>query len=476
MLVDWQRWSLDLFLVLSIISIFSLLVAGSYLLIDNLAYEESKGTLNFIRQSPRSPQSILWGKILGVPILLYVVAILALPLHLGAGFAAHIPLILILSFYSVLATSCVFFYSLSLLFGLISSSVNGFQAWLGSGAVFLFIFICTNTRFLGNAFDWLSIFSPTVILHHLIVATGTNPTSLFSDLEILKLRWFDLPVGEGILSTLGLTLLNYSLWTYWSWQAMQRRFPNPSKTIFSKRQSYLLVACFEVVALSFAINGDRYSLTENFKVLLTYNFLLFFGLIITLTPQRQAVIDWVRYRKQKPSSRKGLINSSLLRDLAIGEKSPAIVAIALNAAITAIILVPWIVLSSNDNDKLLVLIALILSSSLILICAAISQLVALMRTKRQEFWIVGTLGAVIILPPLIIVLFFIDSVQVPTLLLFTVFALEAMENVGLFDVFIAMLGQLSLITLCSVQIKRQLKKAGASNSIGLFAPPKALIP
>ncbi|MBW4663353.1 MAG: hypothetical protein KME01_04000 [Chroococcus sp. CMT-3BRIN-NPC107] len=475
--VDWQRWSLDLFIVLSIIGIFSLLVAGTYLLIDNLAYEERKGTLNFIRLSPRSPQSILWGKMLGVPILLYVVALLAVPLHLWAGFAANIPLIRILSFYGVLVTSCVFFYSLSLLFGLISADgLKGFQAWLGSGAVFLFILLIVPGRpFFVAPLDWIEIFSPRIVLSYLISSNEIKP----------NLYWFNLPVDTSIVSIASILILNYSLWTYWSWQAMQRRFLSPNKTIFSKLQSYLFVACFEILALGFAINsdfdryyleyGDRYSLTENFQVLLTYNFVLFFGLIITLTPQRQSVIDWAQYRKQKPSSGKGLLNSSLLRDLVIGEKSPATVAIALNAAITAIILVPSI-MSSDNNNKLLVLIALVLSLSLIVMCAAISQLIALMQTQKQEFWIIGALGTVVILPPLIISLFSISSVQTPNLLLLTVFAFAAIEDAGIYSIFLALVAQLSLLTLCSWQITRQLKKAGASNSIGLFAPPKAQLP
>jgi hypothetical protein len=470
LLVDWQRWSLDLFLVLSLIGIFSLLVGGTYLLVDNLAQEERRGTLNFIRLSPRSPQSILWGKIFGVPILLYIAVLLALPFHLWAGLTAHVPLDMILSFYGVLAVSCIFFYSLSLIFGLISSGINGFQAWLGSGAVFLFILVALSKRFFGNALDWLSIFSPTIALQHLVAATGIRPTSFFSDLEILKLRWFDLPVGEGIASTVGLMVLNYSLWTYWSWQAIQRRFPNPSKIVFSKRQSYLLVACFEVMALSFAINGNL-ELIDNFKCLLTYNFLLFFGLIVTLTPQRQALLDWSRYRKQKHSSRKGLFSSSLVQDLLWNENSPAILAIAVNLVITAIVLIPWIFLTSNRTDKLLVLMSLVLSLCLILLGAAASQLVVFMQTQKQGLWIVGMLGAVIILPPLVLTLLFVDPAKTPTLWLFTVFAFAAIKEsgTGVSNVFLALLGQLSLFTLCSVQITRQLKKAGVSNSSALFA-------
>ena len=473
LLVDWQRWSLDLFLALSVIGIFGLLVAGTYLLIDNLAQEEHRGTLNFIRLSPRSPQNILWGKILGVPILLYVVALLAVPLHLWAGFSASIPLVGILSFYSVLVMSCLFFYSISLLFGLISS--GGFQSFLGSGVVLLFNLVGVEKPILGNALDWISIFSPALVLQYLIDATGNKPTISFSYSEIQQLHWFNLPVGIGIVGIISISILNYSFWTYWTWQAMQRRFPNPSKSIFSKRQSYLLVACFEVVILGFAAFGERFGLIYNFQILLGYNFLLFFGLIITLTPQRQAVHDWARYRQQKVSSRKGLLNSSLIRDLIWGEQSPAIVAIALNLAITAIILIPWIISTDNSN-KLLVLMALVLSSSFILVCAAIAQLVVFKQTQKQGLWITVALCAAIILPPLTLGLLSVDIATAPTLWLFTVFAFAAIKNAGISSIFLALLGQLSLLSLCSVQITCQLKKAGVSNSLALFASQPRIKP
>ena len=470
LLVDWQRWSLDLFLALSVISIFSLLLVGIYLIINNLAQEERRGTLNFIRQSPRSPPNILWGKMLGVPILLYIAVLLAIPLHLGAGLAAHIPLIRILSFYGIVVASCGFFYSFSLLFGLISSGLKGLQAFLGSGAVALLLLIGLYKGFSGNAVDGIKIFSPTVI-GYLISATAIES----------RLQWFNLPVGMSLAGITSVAILNYSLWTYWIWQAIERRFASPSKTILSKIQSYWFVACFEIVALGFAINSDRYytgdgdshhfRLGDNLMVLLAYNFVLFCGLIITLTPQRQALIDWARYRKQKPYSRNLL--TFLLEDLLWEEKSPATVAIALNGIIAAIILLPWIILEMVMSDRLPILIALVFNLCLIVTCAAIAQLVTLMQKQKSGLLLIGTIGAVILLPPIIL---FFSTVQIPALWLFTIFASGSIQNVGVFSIFLALLGQLTIVTWCSMQINRQLKKAEVSNSIGLFAPPKALLP
>lgn len=112
---------------------------------------------------------------------------------------------------------------------------------------------------------------------------------------------------------------------------------------------------------------------------------------------------------------------------------------------------------------------LVLSLSLIMVCAAISQLVVFTQTQKQGLWIMSILGTVIIAPPFMLVLLSIDPAKAPTLWLFTVFAVAAIKDAGVFSIFLALLGQLSVLTLCSWQITRQLKKAAESGSIGLFA-------
>lgn len=467
--INWQLWWLELFLWLSMIGVFALLVAGTYLLISDLAHEERQGTLNFIRLSPQSPENILVGKLLGVPILLYFVAVLAVPLHLWAGLAAQISLIRILSFYSVLLAGCFFFYSAALLFGLVSTWLGGFQAWLGSGIVLVLLAIASLRPIEGFLGEWLKLFSPSLILQYLIAATGLNPVFSFSYLQVQELQWFSLPLGVGTLNVASSLLLNYGLWTYWSWQALKRRFPNPSKAVLSKRQSYLLVACFEVVLLGFAIAPQQESdgLLVNFQILLVINLLLFLSLIVALTPGRQTLQDWARYRKQQAFSR-NLWNRLFMSDLVWGEKSPALVAIAINLAITSAILVPWIVFS-QDSNKLQAFLSLVISCNLTLIYAAITQLIMLMRTQKQALWVIGTLGAVIGLPTVIVIFLSASPSKIPGLWLVTPFAGAAIEYASATTVFLALLGQWSILTLFTLQITRQLKKVGESTSKTLFA-------
>jgi hypothetical protein len=477
--IHWQLWWLDLFTWLSLIGILALLVAGTYLLISDLAHEERRDTLNFIRLSPQSPQSILVGKLLGVPILLYMVAGLAVPLHLWAGIAAQVPLSLILSFYAVVLASCLFCYSAALLFSLVSSWLGGFQAWLASGTVLMFLWTACFKPIMHIPGDWLNLFSPSLLLPYLIAATGIKDYGFpLSDLEIDKLEWFYLPLGANTVVVVGFALLNYGLWTYWSWQALTRRFPNPSKTIFSKQQSYLLVACFEVLTIGFAATTPKWptstELSVNFQFLLVYNLLLFLGLIVTLTPQRQALQDWARYRRERVSSHKSFWSRSLVQDLVWGEKSPALISIALNLAIAAAMLVPWIMFVLQDIDKLPAFFSLVIGLNLILICGAIAQMILFMRTQKQVLWVIGTVSAVILLPPVMLSLLSLYPHKTPALWLFTPFAWASIEQVSATTVFLALLGQWSILTLCTLQITRQLRQSGESASKALFAARPSL--
>ena len=475
--INWQLWWQDFFVWLSLVGIFVLLVAGTYLLITDLAAEERQQSLNFIRLSPQTPQSILVGKMLGVPILLYLTVGLALPLHLGAGIAAHLSVTAILSFYAIALASCIFFYSAALLFALVSYRLNGFQAWLGSGAVLICCLSAVRQPLSHTPADWRQLFSPTLILPQLLPTARAGLSSWLPTTS--DLQWFYLPLGASTFGVLGFALANYALWTYWSWQALQRRFPNPSKTILSKRQSYLFVACWEVLIIGFAATTPKWpystELSVNFKLLLLYNLLLFLSLIAALTPQRQALQDWARYRQQQVVNRE-FWRQNLVRDVIWGEKSPALVAIALNLAITSASLIPWMALKLQAVDKLPASFSLVIGINFILIYAAIAQLLVLMRTQKQALWVTGTIGTVSLLPPLILSLLSLHPHEAPTLWLFTPFAWAAIEQASTVTIFLSILGQWGILTLSAFQIVRQLRQVGESNSKALFATRQPSLP
>lgn len=483
LIFDWQRWWLEPFVCLSFIGIFALLVIGTYMLITDLAQEERRGTLNLIRLSPQSTASILVGKLLGVPVLLYLAVALAVPVHLWAGLSAQVPLGLILNFYTVLIASCIFFYSAALLYSLTSSWLGGFQALLGSGTVFIFLRV--GSSFLLRLFggdsagptSWLGLFSPATAAIPFLKQSSPGFWILFlgfDGVDLGALQWFYLPLGTGLASG-SFVILNYSFWTYWIWQALKRCFRNPNATALSKRQSYTLVACFEVMILGFAFqkfsgNADGLRVTDwlsnHYYELLILNLLLFSGLIAALSPHRQALQDWARYRQIRVSSSKGFWNRPLVKDLLWGERSLALVAIALNLAITLAVVVPWVLLWPAEANKGQALLGLVLSMNLILIYAAIAQLMLLMRTAKRVLWASGTVGLAILLP-LFLSVPFIASDSIPGLWLFT--AIPYLDRLSTTKVFWGVLGQWSLLGLLSLQLTRQLRQAGASSTKALLA-------
>ncbi|MEH1801451.1 MAG: ABC transporter permease subunit [Nostoc sp.] len=485
--IDWQSWWRDhweyIFLSLSVIFVFTLLVAGTYLLINDLAKEETRGTLNFIRLSPQSETSILTGKLLGVPSLIYLIVLVTLPLHLWAGLSAQIAFSYILSYYAILAASCIFFYSAALLFSLVSRWFSGFQPWLGSGAVFLFLFTTmvmasSYSNSFNNSTAWLRLFNPWDTTNYLF----PNLFHLSDGSTMKNLQFFYLPLGTSVVNVVGFQLLNFGLCSYGILQAIKRCFRNPQALIISKKQSYLLVAFYQLMMWGFTLqmgNANKNlneQVGENLILLALYNLVLILSLIAVLSPHRQDVQDWARYRHQGISSHK-----NIWQDLIWVEKSPALVAIAINLTIITIPWLVWISLTSvfdandsqtwlsSDMNKFKVLLAIALSISLMMIYATIAQLILLLKTPKRSFWAMGTLGAAMFLPPMILEFIGISSWKYPTVWLFSTFPWAAIEYSGATTIFMALLAELSILALLNFQLRRQVRLAGESATKALLA-------
>lgn len=495
-IINWETWHRDIFVCLSLIGILSLLVAGTYLLINDLSQEEKRGTLNFIRLSPQSNKNILIGKILGVPILLYLAILLAIPLHLWTGisggigsFDNHIimdqdfdfglyPLSKIWSFYCVVIACCILFYSAALLYSLVSNWLGGFQPWLGSGAVlgFLWFNYLLTYSSLNNPFAWLRLLTPFDLIPDVL------HSSFYRYYEYLKnsvkLQWYSLPIGETWAILLVFSLLNFTLWSYWIWQGLNRSFRNSSTTILSKGQSYLLTACFEVSLIGFTVPGYTYEyladkdwLFQHFMFLCALNFLWFLGLIAILSPHRQVLHDWARYRHQKPGN-------SLIKDLIFGEKSPALVAIAINLGMAITFISLWSLSSAAEfKYKTATLVSLAFAFTLVMLYAVLTQLLLFVRIKNNIIWAIGALSASIFLPLIGLAIFQINPNQSLSFLwYFSVLAPIATywEETPVIQIFVAALAQWTVIGLLTVELTRKLRLAGESATKALLQERKAL--
>lgn len=483
----WQDHWRYIFLSLSVMFIFILLVAGTYLLINNLAQEERRGTLNFLRLTPQSEVSILTGKMLGVPIVIYLIVIAALPLHLWSGISAKIPFSHILSFDILLIVSCIFFYSYTLLFGLISHSLSGFQPWLASGAVLVFLFFMINLASYNSNFNntatWLRLLSP----FDMVVYLFGNLFVRYEQSSLDQLQFFYLPVGKSLVGLLGLHLFNYGLGIYWSWQALQRRFRNPNTAILNKSQSYWLIGCFQLIFWGFTIQNTsykdlNYQIGQNFFILVFFNLVLLFSLMVILSPHRQEIQDWSRYSYDQVLNRRGFVNSAWLKDVIWGEKSPALVAMLINILIIVTPLVAWIILAPllnfnnnnsidwvNDIGRMKAILAVALFISMMMIYTTIAQMMLLMKTQKRGIWAVGIIGTVMFLPPTILGFLGISPVKNSLIWLLSTFPWMGIEYASTFTVFMSLLAELTVLALLNFKLNQQIKLAGESATQALLA-------
>lgn len=458
--IDWDiRWH-EMFRTMNWLLPFILIFGGTYLLISNLGKEEHRGTLNFIRLSPQSSQSILIGKLLGVPALLYLGIALAVPLHWVSALADSVSLAWLLGIYSLWGAGCYLFYTTALLIALL----NGFQsavqtqAWAGS----------LLTALLGLIY---------------ISVIDFSFDSYRASFGLGNWHWFLLPLGRQVGLVYVWTLITLSVGTHWIWQATNRLFRNPKATLLSKRQSYWLVGSLQVCLLGFVLPEPN-SVVSNAQLFLSSSILFvlnpigFLILSTALSPHRQNLQDWTRYRHKSRSPGKGVLNHSLVQDLIWGEKSPALVAIAINLLITATIWVPWILLVPQEvwQEKNITLqqalLGLLLTLNLILIYAAIFELMVFMSKSKQVLWLVGTVGGGIVLPLIIGLNLGIEPLNMPFIWLFSPLPILTLVHASIPTVLLGLLAQLGVLSLLTLQLTRQLQQVGESTSKRLFISQK----
>ncbi len=430
------QWWQDLNQVFYWILPLALVSGGVYLLIADLAREERRGTLSFIRVSPQSSQSILIGKLLGVPVLIYLAVAIALPMDVISATFAQITLLEVFSFYLLLAALCGLFYSAAALFAL----MGGQQAFVGAGITLGMVWFVMNLQ------SDYSYWGP--------------------------LQWFGFTFNRDNLLNLQLFAVgNCAIWTYWIWQGLYRRFRNPTATIINKKQSYALVFCLNILFLGLVTSYlgsepdpklSAYLWFDRLSLIATLNLFLFLGLIAALSPPRQTLLDWARYAHQAKGQ-------AVLQDLIWGEKSPSPVAIAIGATIAALIFIPWVLLWPVEMlYKLQAIAAIGIYVILTAIYAVLAQIMLLLKSKKRALWATGVVAAAIGVPLLTLALFGGQSETIPELYLLSILSLSGLEYATTTPIFMAFLGHLAILAGLSAKLRQQLNRAGESATKALL--------
>jgi hypothetical protein len=442
--INWQLWWGQIFQLLSWSLPFIVLISGVYMLISDMGKEERRGTLNFIRLSPQSSQSILLGKILGVPIVPLLAVALVLPLHLITAAGAGIPIGLVSSIYIFTAAVASCYFTGALLF----SFLGGFQGWVGAIAVwfsFSIFFQFTQMARYGGSY-------------------------------LLPPYFLTVRIGNQLSLSLAFWVVTFGVATFWIWQAANRRFRNPDATLLSKRQSYLLTACFEFWLLGFVLRDRQYweHPIEDLAIVAFVNLLWFVILMAALMPHRQMLLDWARYRRERVKNRKQFWSRSVIKDLVWGEKSPAVLAIALNLMVAFAMFAPWVFTWEVTSEKFQAFATMLLGCIFMLICTSIAQLMMFMKTPKRALWAAGAIGALIFVPPIILGMLSFYPQQVPVAWLFSAFAFAALNHATAVEVLMSFLAHLGIFSLLTMRLTRQLRKAGESETKALLAGSRGL--
>ena len=372
-----------------------LFIIGSYYLVSDFTQEEKRGTLNFIRLSPRPAHEILLGKLLGVPILPYVMVAAAIPLHLVSAVLGGVPLIMLMSYYLVLIVAVVFVYCLAMLAGLTGSArplMLGQQAPTAIAFAGLALFFLAPGFMFWNQFlTWYAVPGRELLFGNLY----SEPS----------MEWLYLPISQNALIAHGFTLVNLGISIVLLWQVLKRLFHNPRTTLLSKRLSYIVVAYANGLTWGFFQTSqlDADDRLAALIVLYALNASLFAILCFGLNPQRQMLLDWSRYRSRQ---------QDLLRSLIWDDKSPAVVAIAINFLIVASLIVPWTFIILNqamvDVPELSfvgVFLAVISVGLCFLTYATLVQIIFSTRVHNPYIWGVGVVMVVIVVPLILMGIF-----------------------------------------------------------------------
>ena len=353
-----------------------LFIIGGYYIVSDLAQEEKKGTLNFIRLSPRPAREILLGKLLGVPMVPYLVVLSVIPLHALSLIQIAAPVSFILSYYSLLVVSTFFCYSLALLAGItrqLQPQKTSTAIAFSGLSLFLFapLFMLWNTNI-----SWLNIGDALGLFN-----TGH---------ALVSSQWLYVTISDHSLLAYGFTLVNLLIAIALVWCMLERLFHQPKTTFISKRLSYLLTAYVNVFVWGFFQHRDAMENWEPFigaAVLYGVNFGLILLLLLALTPHRQQLFDWLNYPKINMATR------------VWADKSPAFTAIGINILIASLLVMPSLLLRNQTSLPPVYLLIMPLSIVLSwLIYAALTQIIFTTQVRSPALWSAGTTLLLIIVP------------------------------------------------------------------------------
>lgn len=295
------------------------ILGGIYTLIDDLNRERNRGTLNFVRLSPQSGRTILVGKLIGVPSLVYLTALSIVPLHLGLGILNGANLITLLAWYLTVGVTIYFWLSWAILYAL-------------HGGKYKIIIALVATQISGTG---ISIYN-----YYLNSTIGTD-NSIATELP--EIIWFYLPIFGSAWQFYLFSCLNILAICHWLWITIDRKYTTLTATSLTKSDSYWVNLQVQLWLLGFglplatAASKDEYfyPLSLIYPVGLIFTALL----LAAILPNRRSIQAWSQEWQLKYGDRNQFNwrDSELIRSLLWDDRAPAILTTIVNLAVTAVI-------------------------------------------------------------------------------------------------------------------------------------------
>lgn len=468
--IEWTVLWADVFRDLSMAMVWVLIVGGVYILAADLSKENRRGTLNFLRMSPLPGRSILIGKVIGVPVLLYLGIGAMLPLHIAMGLmGSYLPTYL-LAFYVLLVAIALCFYAATLWFTLLTKGLQGFQTWLIAG---LSLGILLPAQFMNrsNSFlDWAHYLNPLHIFASWPVQrVGKEVAWPFnqglSSGEFRYLGWFYLPMGNHNYWFLGFAIASALILGLWFWVLLERKFQAPANTAIGKRQSYGLTLYLSLMIMGLSLqelpDKDAPWKTDLWGYLVAMT-ILGVVLMFLLLPSKQRLLDWARYRHHQPSRK-----YSLIADLLCHDGSPLTLALAVNLGLITVTLLLGIGLHHAIfplQDETDLFVGWILISALLVICSLVVQWIALSDLLHWRWVAFGTVAAILLGWPAVLGMTGVDQYggALTYLWLTTLFSAGVVSGVNAGEMGIAIATYMSLISILSFLLSRRCQILGQS--------------
>jgi hypothetical protein len=433
--IKWPQWWEDVAVGISWVMVYGLILGGVYLLASSLAQEEKRGTLDFIRLTPQKASAIFGGKLFGVPILVYLGTALAWPLQLYAARQnSSISLFHVLSWNLLMVLVAVLLYLGAML------ATMWFKAqsilFTAFAAVVTYPVICLSLY-------WTGKYGSTYLQTDWYTITSSNHLIFY---------W-----TYAVLTSVGI---------YWLYKALERRYLQPKSIVLSKSQSYLWSLLFNLFLLGFHVTKSRgFSIPFGSRHVNGYGdyILAIFGsawlllLIPMLLPSRQSLVEWSRHGYRKST---GLFKALLWQD-----KSPGILAVAVNIGVACLVWLIPIIFKANGTQSRNLLLGAVITITIATIYSSIAHWVLFWPVNNRPAWIIGIIGGLVSLP-------LVGATFIPWskdfLYLISPFPWLSIGSATFLGVLLVLGLQLAVLAWLTIQLRKVLTKVGRSESYQHF--------